>query len=194
MKALILSADNFEDSELLVPLYRLQEAGYEVEVAAGRHGTIHGKHGYEVRVGKSFTEVDPADYGVLILPGGKAPAAIRDDPQAQEIARHFFACDKPVGAICHGPQTLISAGLLEGRRATCYRTVAKELEAAGALYEDREVVVDGQLVTSRQPEDLPAFMRELMRLVTHYAAIAPGGFWGDAASIPLKLVGSRRRF
>lgn len=165
MKALILSADNFEDSELLVPLYRLQEAGYSVDVAARTRGSITGKHGYVVTAGKSFVEIDPAAYAVLVLPGGKAPAAIRDEPTVQAIVRAFFAAGKPVGAICHGPQTLISAGLLKGRRATCYGSVAAELQAAGALYEDREVVVDGMLVTSRQPGDLPAFMRELMRLL-----------------------------
>jgi protease I len=165
MKALILSANNFEDSELLVPLYRLQEAGYGVEVAAGEQGSISGKHGYEVRVDKTFAEVDSADYAVLILPGGKAPAAIRDNATVQAIARAFFGADKPVGAICHGPQILVSAGLLAGRRATCYRTVADELRAAGAEYQDREVVVDGKLVTARQPADLPAFMRELVRLL-----------------------------
>lgn len=165
MKALILSANNFEDSELLVPLYRLQEAGYGVEVAAGERGSISGKHGYEVRVDKTFAEVDPADYAVLILPGGKAPAAIRDEAPVQAIARAFFGADKPVGAICHGPQILVSAGLLNGRRATCYRTVAEELRAAGAEYQDSEVVVDGRLVTARQPGDLPAFMRELVRLL-----------------------------
>lgn len=165
MKALILSANNFEDSELLVPFYRLQEAGYAVEVAAGEHGSISGKHGYEVRVDKTFAEVNPTDYAVLILPGGKAPAAIRDEPPVKAIVSAFFADNKPVGAICHGPQVLISAGLLKGRRATCYRTVAAELRDAGAEYEDREVVVDGRLVTSRQPGDLPAFMRELMRLL-----------------------------
>jgi protease I len=165
MKALILSANNFEDSELLVPLYRLQEEGYGVEVAAGEQGSISGKHGYEVRVDKTFAEVDPADYAVLILPGGKAPAAIRDDATVQAIARAFFDADKPVGAICHGPQILVSAGLLNGRRATCYRTVAEELRAAGAEYQDREVVVDGRLVTARQPGDLPAFLRELVLLL-----------------------------
>ena len=165
MKALILSANNFEDSELLVPFYRLQEAGYAVEIAAGEHGGISGKHGYEVRVDKTFAEVNPADYAVLILPGGKAPAAIRHEPQVKEIVRAFFADKKPIGAICHGPQVLISAGLLNGRRATCYRTVAEELREAGAEYQDCEVVVDGSLVTSRQPGDLPAFMRELMRLL-----------------------------
>jgi len=167
MKALILSANSFEDSELLVPLYRLQEAGYVVEVAAGEHGSISGKHGYEVRVDRSFAEVDPAEYAVLILPGGKAPAAIRDLPPVKAIVRAFFAANKPVGAICHGPQILVSAGLISGRRATCYRTVAAELMAAGAEYLEREVVVDGRLVTSRQPGDLPAFMRELMRLLPH---------------------------
>jgi len=165
MKALILSANNFEDSELLVPFYRLQEAGYRVEVAAGEHGSITGKHGYDVRVDKSFEEIDPAGYAVLVLPGGKAPATIRNEPAVKGIVRAFFDADKPVGAICHGPQVLVSAGLLAGRKATCYRTVADELREAGAIYEDSEVVVDGRLVTSRQPGDLPAFMRELMLLL-----------------------------
>jgi len=165
MKALILSSDNFEDSELLVPLYRLREAGYGVEVAAGGHGRIIGKHGYEVQVDKVFSEVDPADYALLVLPGGKAPAAIRDLPPVKNIVRAFFAQGKPVGAICHGPQVLVSAGLLAGRRATCYQSVAHELREAGADYHDSEVVVDGNLVTSRMPADLPAFMRELMKLL-----------------------------
>jgi protease I len=165
VKALIISADNFEDSELLVPYYRLLEAGIDVVVAAPGHGSIKGKHGYEVRVDIPLTAVIPADYAVLILPGGKAPEAVRKEPLAQAICRHFMEHGKPVAAICHGPQTLISAGLLRGRHATCYRSVAGELEDAGAFYEDREVVVDGTLVTSRQPSDLPAFMRETMKLV-----------------------------
>ena len=167
MKALILSADNFEDSELLVPLYRLQEAGHTVEVAAAELGSIIGKHGYQVPVNKTFAEINPADYAVLILPGGKAPAAIRDLLVVQTIVRAFFSAYKPVGAICHGPQILISAGVLSGRRATCYKGVAEELQNADAKYSDSEVVVDSRLVTSRQPSDLPAFMRELMRLLPH---------------------------
>jgi len=166
VKVLILSADNFEDSELLFPLYRLQEAGFAVDVAAGKRGAIHGKHGYEVHVDRSFSEVNPQDYTVLVLPGGMAPSAIRDDLQVQAIARHFVTNAKPVAAICHGPQILISAGLLRGRRATCYRSIVGELKEAGALYVDDEVVVDGHLITSRQPGDLPAFMRELMRLLS----------------------------
>ena len=163
MKALIISADNFEDSELLVPYYRLKEAGIEVTVASLNRGVIKGKHGYDVTVDKILGEVTPDDYEILILPGGKAPAEVRKVEKALAIARSFFTQNKPVAAICHGPQILISADLLQARRATCYRSVADELKAAGALYEDQEVVVDGNLITSRQPADLPAFMRETMK-------------------------------
>ena len=165
MKALIISADSFEDSELLVPYYRLKEAGVEVTVASLKRGVIIGKQGYEVAVDKTIDEVDPGDYAILVLPGGKAPAVLREEPKALAIARSFFLENKPVAAICHGPQILISAGLLKGRRATCYKSVADELKEAGARYEDQEVVVDGNLVTSRQPSDLAAFMREIMKLV-----------------------------
>ena len=165
MKALIISADNFEDTELLVPYYRLKEAGVEVAVASLSRKAIKGKHGIEVAVDKTLDEVNPDDYAILILPGGAAPALVRKEAKALEIARSFFARGKPVAAICHGPQILISAGLLQGRRATCYKSVADELKKAGALYEDREVVVDANLVTSRQPADLPAFMRETMKQI-----------------------------
>ena len=165
MKALIISANDFEDSELLVPFYRLKEAGVEVTVASLTRGVIKGKHGYEVTVDRTLDEVNVDDYAILVLPGGAAPALVRREPKALEIAGSFFSCKKPVAAICHGPQVLISAGLLRGRRATCYKSVADELKGAGAIYEDREVVVDGNLVTSRQPADLPAFMRETMKLL-----------------------------
>jgi protease I len=163
MKVLIISADNFEDTELLVPYYRFREEGIVVEIASMKKGKIKGKHGYEVEVDKVLKEVDPAGYDLLFLPGGKAPEAVRKEKEALEIARHFFRDNKPVSAICHGPQTLISAGLLKGRRATCYKSVAPEMKEAGALYEDSEVVVDGNLVTSRQPSDLPALLRETMK-------------------------------
>ena len=165
MKALIVSADHFEDSELLFPFYRLQEAGLAVDVASISRGKIRGKHGYEVVVDKALAEVDPQAYELLVLPGGKAPATLRKEAAAIAIAQDFMRSDKPVAAICHGPQILISAGVLVGRRATCYRSVAEELKQAGALYEDQKVVVDGKLVTSRQPADLPAFMREMVRLL-----------------------------
>jgi protease I len=165
MKALIISADNFEDTELLVPFYRLREEGLVVEIASIKPGTIRGKHGYEVEASLNLRGVNPDDYSLLVLPGGRAPERLRIEKEALDIARHFFREKKPVSAICHGPQILVSAGLMKGRRATCYRSVAGELRNAGALYEDREVVVDGNLVTSRQPGDLPAFMKETVKKI-----------------------------
>jgi len=169
MKALFISADRYEDSELLVPYYRLREEGIEVDIASMNEGLIKGKHGYEVEVTKILSEARPEDYDILVLPGGKAPEEVRKEPNALKIVRDFFLKDKPVAAICHGPQILISARLLKGRHATCYRTVVDELKAAGAIYEDKEVVVDRNLVTSRQPSDLPAFMREIIKLVNRTA-------------------------
>lgn len=163
MNVLMISADNFEDTELLVPLYRLQEEGISVDLASLRRGTITGKHGYEVSADLAVAEVDPLRYDALILPGGKAPAVLRDEPAVQTIVHHFFEHDKPVAAICHGPQILASAGVMEGRRATCYRSVAPELKEAHAHYENKEVVVDGNLITSREPGDLPYFMREFLK-------------------------------
>jgi protease I len=161
----MLSADNFEDTELLVPFYRLKEEGIQIDLASLKPGSIKGKHGYEVKVDKVLDQIDPAGYDLLLLPGGKAPEALRNDVRAQTIARYFMDRNLPVAAICHGPLTLISAGLLKGRRATCYKTVVPELKGAGVLYEDNEAVIDGNLLTSRSPDDLPAFMREMMKML-----------------------------
>lgn len=165
MRVLIVSADNFEDSELLVPYYRLKEEEIEVDIASMRKGKIRGKRGYEVEVDKTLEEVRSRDYDLLILPGGKAPEAIRKEEEAVKIAKDFFEGNKPVSAICHGPQLLVTADLLKGRHATCSKSVAEELKDAGAIYEDREVIVDGNLITSRQPSDLPAFLRETMNML-----------------------------
>jgi protease I len=164
-KILMISADNFEDLELKVPYYRLKEEGHEVTLASVRKGTITGKHGYTAEAEAAVGDVTPADFDALIIPGGKAPGILRKDEDVLDAARHFVDGGKPVAAICHGPQVLISAGLMEGRRATCYKSVKDEMKDAGADYADREVVVDGTLVTSRQPEDLPAFMREFMKQI-----------------------------
>ncbi len=166
MKVLIISADNFEDSELLVPYYRMLEEGHPVTIASLKKGKIKGKKGYEVTVDRELRDIDPTDYDILILPGGKAPGVIRKEQKALDIAKHFFDKDKPVAAICHGPQTLISAGLMKGRHATSYKSVASEMKEAGAQYEDREVIVDKNLITSRQPSDIPAFVREIMKKIT----------------------------
>ena len=163
MKVLILSADQFEDTELLVPMYRIQEAGGSVDVASLRAGEITGKHGYRVQASRAAADLDAREYDALVLPGGKAPAALRDDATVRDLAAAFMEAGKPVAAICHGPQVLISAGVLAGRRATAYPEVGPELTGAGAEYLDEEVVVDGNLITSRIPGDIPAFNRELMK-------------------------------
>jgi len=165
MRALIISADGFEDSELRVPLLGLKEAGITVDVASIHGGPIHGKHGDEVEVDRLLDEIRAEDYGLLVLPGGTAPAELREQPLALAIARAFMTANKPVAAICHGPLILASADVLHGRHATCYHAVADELRAAGAFYEDREVVCDRNLVTARQPADLPAFMHATLEQV-----------------------------
>ena len=161
MRALIISADLFEDSELYIPYQYLGELGISVDIASLKKGTIIGKHGFSADVTMTLDEVDPKRYDILILPGGKAPSAIRKEPKALEIARYFFEQNKLVAAICHGPQILISAGLLEGRVVTGYKSIAEELKNAGAIYKDEEVVVDNNLITSRQPSDLKAFMEAI---------------------------------
>ena len=164
MKALILAAEGFEDSELLYPMYRMQEEGHEVEVAAPEEGAITGKHGYTVEVTETFDEAGgPLDYDLLIIPGGKAPETVRLDQIAVDLTREMMDAGKVVAAICHGAQVLISAGVLEGRKATCYEGIRDDVKVAGADYSDAEVVVDGNLITSRCPADLPAFSREIMK-------------------------------
>ena len=163
MGALIISSQRFEDSELIEPLRQLQAKGVAVDVAAPHRGVITGKHGHHVKAGLALDEVKPQRYELLVLPGGKAPAELQNNAQAVAIARYFLEAGKPVAAICHGPQVLIPTGLVAGRSATCYHSMARELAAAGVDYQDREVVVDGNLITSRQPADLPAFMRAIFK-------------------------------
>lgn len=165
-KVLILAAKKFEDTELLYPYYRLLEAGFDVDIAAAEVGKVKGKHEYKVMANRTLA--DARDHGAcgyrgLVIPGGKAPAKLRGIPEAVDIVRDFMGTGAPVAAICHGPQLLVTAGVLEGRHVTCYSEVAPEVEAVGAKYEDVEVVVDDNLVTSRMPCDLPAFMREFMK-------------------------------
>ena len=162
-KVIIISTDNFEDLELFFPLHRLKEENIDVEIASIKKGLIVGKHGYHAHVDLTLTDTDPEKYDMLILPGGRAPETIRLDAKALEIVRHFFNENKPVGAICHGIQILISAKVVWLRKATCYIGIRDDLILAGAEYEDKEVVVDGNLVTSRSPDDLYAFGRELVK-------------------------------
>jgi protease I len=170
LTAVILTADAFEDMEVFVPYFRLLEAGVAVDIVAPTTGPIRGEHGYSLKITRTIDEVDPAEYDLLVIPGGfpdGAPATVRKIPKAQQIAKSFFAANKPVASICHGPWLLVSADLVRGRHLTSYwhDGVPEEITAAGGIYEDKEVVVDGRLVTSRWPMDLPAFTREMMKLI-----------------------------
>jgi protease I len=173
-RAVILTANHFEDMELFFPYFRLLEEGIQVDVAAPRKQKLTGENGYIFEnIDLTFAEVNPEDYDLLVLPGGRpdgAPTTVRKNKKAQEITKAFFAKNKPVSAICHGPYTLVSAGVLKGRHLTgyWYDGVPEEIVAAGGQYEDKAVVVDGNLVTSRWPADLPAFMRETMKMIKGY--------------------------
>jgi protease I len=172
VRILILSADRFEDSELQVPTERLRAAGFSVDIAAPVKGPIRGKHGHLANANLGIDEVQPDAYAALVLPGGEAPARLRHLPEVLDVVRAFVRAGKPVAAICHGPQILAAAGVLAARTVTCYPSVADELKSAGARYRDAEVVVDGNLITSRQPADLPAFVRETLKSL-HSAAARP---------------------
>jgi protease I len=168
-KALILTADKFEDIELFFIVFRLLEDGWQVDVAAPHKRNIAGENGYGLMPRKDFDEVAPDEYGLLVVPGGApdgAPAVVRGSERARDIVRAFFDAGKPVASICHGPGVLVSAGLARGRRLTSFWKdgLPQEIRDAGGHWEDKDVVVDGNLVTARCPTDLPVFMREVMRL------------------------------
>ena len=134
-----------------------------MDVAGPGKRAVAGKHGYEIEPNLALADVRADGYDLLILPGGKAPETVRLDARALAVTRAMLKAGKPVAAICHGVQVLISAGVVKGRKATCWKGVRDDLKAAGAEYLDREVVVDGKLITSRCPDDLPAFCREIFK-------------------------------
>jgi protease I len=166
-KVAVLVADGFEQEELTSPIEALNSAGAETEIVSPAEGKVKGwKHtdwGKKFEVDVPLSEADADDYDALVLPGGVMnPDKLRSDPAALEFVRAFFAAGKPVGAICHGPWTLIDAGVVEGRRMTSYESIQTDLKNAGADWVDEEVVVDNGLVTSRKPADLPAFNSKLI--------------------------------
>lgn len=169
-KAIVLTADKFEDLEVLVPIFRLQEEGWQVDVAAPKVEEIYGEHGYPLMPNLTIEEVKPETYDLLIIPGGfpdGAPLTVRKNKKALEITKFFFEKNKPVASICHGPWTLADAGVVAGRHLTSFwhDSVPEDIKKAGGIWEDEPVVVDGNLVTSRYPMDLPFFLRELMKLL-----------------------------
>jgi protease I len=165
MKALIMTANGVEDCELFYPYYRFKEEGVDVDVASPDGEKILGEHGYSLEANLAFADANSNDYDLLLLPGGRGPEKVRLQPAAVEITRQMFEADKLVTAICHGPQVLISADVLRGKRATCWPALRDDLKAAGADYVDEEVVVDGNLITSRCPPDLPAFCRQIFAAI-----------------------------
>lgn len=170
-KAIILTADKFEDMELFFPWFRLMEEGWDVKIAAPKKEGIGGENGYSLEPDMTIDEVNPDEYDLLIIPGGSpegAPATVRKIKKAQEIAKSFFSKKKPVASICHGPWLLADADVVKGRHLTSYwhDGVPESVKEAGGVWEDKEVVVDGNLITSRWPMDLPAFMREVIKLVS----------------------------
>ncbi len=168
-KALIIAGPDFEDIELLYPLYRLQEEGFQVDVvSSSRFGTeISGKRGYRIKLTRRPGDVLVEEYDVLVLPGGKGPEYVRVDNEIVDLVIKFIEASKVVAAICHGPQLLISAcvrrpGLLKGKKVTSVLTIKDDLIGAGFEWVDEPVVVDGNLVTSRIPPDIPAWSKKLM--------------------------------
>ena len=163
----IVATDGFEEAELLVPQKALQEAGATVDVIAPREGNIQGmryhRKGKTVAIDRTIDRASAADYAGLVLPGGVAnPDALRTDGRVVAFVHEFCIAMKPVAAICHGPWTLIEAAAVNGRTVTSWPSLKTDLENAGAHWIDQEVVVDNGLVTSRKPDDLPAFCRRMI--------------------------------
>lgn len=166
MSVAILTAEFFEDVELWYPYYRLAEAGLDVELVGAEAGrTYPGKKGTEATATLAAGDASASSVEAVVVPGGYSPDHMRRVPAMVDLLRDVGRAGKPVAAICHGPWMLISAGLVEGRRVTSFHSIRDDLVNAGADWVDEAVVVDGNVVTSRTPADLPAFMPEVLRLL-----------------------------
>ncbi len=158
-------ANNFEDSEAFDPKNHLEALGADVVVVGAARGQVQGKKGGTLEVTKTFAEVTPEEFDMLVIPGGGAPENLRIVDDAVAFTRAFVESGKPVGAICHGPQLLISAKVLDGRTLTSVNKIRDDLTNAGANYVDKDLVIDGNLITSRVPGDLPVFNEALGKAV-----------------------------
>lgn len=163
----VLVENGFEQSELLEPRRALLEAGAEVDVVSPQRGKVQGwrhqEKGEQVAVDVTLEDARADQYDALVLPGGVMnPDQLRQQPEAVSFVRHFFDSDKPVAAICHGPWTLIETGAVQGRTLTSWPSLKTDLRNAGGQWVDREVVTDRGLITSRKPDDLPAFNRKMI--------------------------------
>lgn len=166
-KVLIIATDGFEQSELIEPRKNLQEAGFETLVASPESGEIKGwdkaDWGKSVKVDMTLDSVNASDFDALVLPGGQInPDKLRLEEKAVSLVREFASSGKPVAAICHGPWLLVEADVVKGRTVTSWPSVRTDLRNAGANVVDKEVSVDGNLITSRNPDDIPAFSKALI--------------------------------
>lgn len=166
-KVAILATHGFEESELKSPKEYIEQQGWTAEIVSPESGSIKAwaekNWGREYKVDKTLAEANASDYDALVLPGGVInPDKLRTNEDALTFVKAFFDQKKPVAAICHGPWTLINAGVVDGRKVTSVKSISQDLINAGAEWSDKEVVVDQGLVTSRTPEDLPAFNKKLV--------------------------------
>lgn len=164
-KIAIVVESDFQDEEFTEPYKALQENGFQVTIVGPEANKEYkGKHGRgKARTDKSFDQVQASDFDGLVIPGGQTPERLRLHPKAVEFVKAFGRQNKPIAAICHGPQLLISADLLRGRKATSYQAIAIDLKNAGAHFIDAPVVTDGNLITSRTPDDLPQFCEAMTK-------------------------------
>lgn len=163
-KVAILIEDLYQVLEVWYPLFRLREEGIVVQtIGTGTKETYSSKEGYPVKADASIDKVRPSDFDGVIIPGGYAPDILRRYEKVVDFVKKLDCDGKVVASICHGGWLLVSAGILKGRRATCFFAIKDDLIAAGAKYKDEEVVVDENLITSRKPEDLPRFVQEIIR-------------------------------
>ena len=172
MKVACVLARGFEDSEFKQPYDALRAAGHDVTIVGLQAGQeLKGDKGRETAtVERSFADVTPAQFDALLVPGGFSPDRLRAHAVAVAFVRAFFDAKKPIMAICHGPQIFIAAGTYKDHRMTAWKTIQADLTLLGAKVVDEEVVVDRNLVTSRQPADLPAFVRESLKLLGKVSA------------------------
>ena len=158
----LVVADLFEDIEAYYPYYRLAEEGAHVTVVGPSKRIYHGKRGLSIEARVELEDVGPGDFGALVLPGGYAPDHLRRQHRLLDRVRDADEAGKPIAAICHAGWVLVSAGILKGRRVTGYWSIRDDLVNAGAEFEEREVVRDGNLITSRYPNDLGPFCRTII--------------------------------
>ena len=172
MRIACLLDNDFEDSEFRKPYDAFKAAGHEVVIIGlTADAKLTGKQGKEaVRTERGIDDVKPDEFDALFLPGGYSPDHLRADERMVAFTKAFFDRERPVFAICHGPQLLLTAGVVEGRTLTAWKTVQTDLKAAGANVVDREVVVDRNLVTSRQPDDLEAFSKASLEMLSQVGA------------------------